>query len=400
MHLQHLFLSVIAVAALVLSACSGGPDDPSGGSAGFTLQRVFSGLPAFSSPVAMFQAPRDSRRWFVVEQGGQVRVFANSPAVAATTVFVDIADRVNFGGESGLLGMAIHPDFPADPRVYLFYSFLNAGPASRLSEFSTRNGGLTLDPASERVILTIVNPETNHNGGGIAFGPDGFLYAGIGDGGGENDQHGTIGNAQSLTTLHGKMLRIDVNGSTDAFLYRIPLSNPFAGNTFCGSDGTGTAACPEIFAFGLRNPWRWSFDRLTRQLWVADVGQSALEEVNRVTLNGNYGWRCFEGTRDTGLACGSQPDRLPPVAQYGRAAGASITGGYVYRGSAVPNLAGRYVFGDFISGRIFDIPDATQPTLTLTTGFASGLSIASFAEGNDGELYVVDYGGAIYRISP
>lgn len=399
MHLQHLFLSVIAVAALVLSACSGGPDDPSGGSAGFTLQRVFSGLPAFSSPVAMFQAPRDSRRWFVVEQGGQVRVFANSPAVAATTVFVDIADRVNFGGERGLLGMAIHPDFPADPRVFLFYSLRNTL-TSRLSEFSTRDGGLTLDPASERVILTIVNPEANHHGGGIAFGPDGFLYAGIGDGGGSNDQHGTIGNAQSLTTLHGKMVRIDVNGTSGAFLYRIPAGNPFAVNALCGVNGTGTQNCPEIFAFGLRNPWRWSFDRLTEQLWVADVGQDAIEEVNRLALNGNYGWRCFEGTRDTGLACGSRPNRLAPVAQYGRDVGTSITGGYVYRGAAIPNLAGRYVFGDFISGRIFDISESTQPTLTITNGLASGLSISSFAQANDGELYVVDYGGEIYRISP
>ena len=398
MHLRLRFFSAIAVAA-VLGACGGGPDEPSGGSGGFTLQRVFSGLPAFSSPVAMFQAPRSGTRWFVVEQTGRVRVFANSPAVSATTVFVDIADRVSFSGERGLLGMAIHPDFPADPRVFLFYS-LRKTLTSRLSEFITRDVGLTLDPASERVILTIVNPEANHHGGGIAFGPDGFLYAGLGDGGGSNDQHGTIGNAQSLTTLHGKMLRIDVNGTSGAFPYRIPAGNPFAVNALCGVDGTGTQNCPEIFAFGLRNPWRWSFDRLTEQLWVADVGQDAIEEVNRLALNGNYGWRCFEGTRDTGLACGSRPNRLAPVAQYGRDVGTSITGGYVYRGAAIPNLAGRYVFGDFISGRIFDIPESTQPTLTITNGLASGLSISSFAQANDGELYVVDYGGEIYRISP
>ncbi|MEK6211174.1 MAG: PQQ-dependent sugar dehydrogenase, partial [Pseudomonadota bacterium] len=348
--------------------------------------------------------PGNSTRWFVVEQAGVVRVFDNNAAIAVTAVFVDIDDRVTSGGETGLLGMAFHPDFPTDPRVYLFYSHTDAslGLLSRLSEFSTRDAGLTLDPDSERVLLTIEKPgtESNHNGGGIAFGPDGFLYVGLGDGGGGDDQHGANGNAQLLTTLLGKMLRIDVEGTTGAFLYRIPPDNPFAASTvLCGTDGTGTQSCPEIFAVGLRNPWRWSFDRLTGQLWVGDVGQGALEEVDRVTLGGNYGWRCFEGTRNTGLACGSPPNPLPPVTEYDRSVGAAVTGGYVYRGSAVISLVGRYVFGDFISGRIFNIAGATQPTLTLTDGFASGLNISSFGEGNDGELYVVHYGGELYRIS-
>jgi glucose/arabinose dehydrogenase len=166
----------------------------------------------------------------------------------------------------------------------------------------------------------------------------------------------------------------------------------------CGADGNGTQNCPEIYAFGFRNPWRWSFDRLTGLLWVADVGQNALEEVNRVELGGNYGWRCFEGTRFTGLLCGTQPNPLPPVAEYGRNVGTSVTGGYVYRGSQNPALAGRYVFGDFVSGRIFDIAVATPPTLTLTGGFASGLNISSFGEGNDGELYVVHYGGTLHQV--
>ena len=151
---------------------------------------------------------------------------------------------------------------------------------------------------------------------------------------------------------------------------------------------------------GLRNPWRWSFDRQSGQLWVGDVGQGAIEEVDRVELRGNYGWRCFEGTRDTGLACGSPPQTAPPVAQYGRAAGSSVTGGYVYRGASFAALAGRYVFADFVSGRIFNIDAAAQPTLTLGTGFASSLNISSFGEGIDGELYVVHYGGDLYRIVP
>jgi glucose/arabinose dehydrogenase len=368
------------------------------------IEQVFSGLPAFATPVAMLQAPGDATRWFVVEQGGRVRVFANNPSVSATAVFVDIAARVSFVGEMGLLGMAFHPQFPTDPRAYLFYSHNDAalGLMSRLSEFSTEDGGLTLVEGSERILMTIRKPfaQDNHNGGGIAFGPDGFLYAGIGDGGGGNDQHGTIGNAQLASTLLGKMLRIDVSGGTGSFLYRIPSGNPFAGNALCGADGSGTQACPEIFALGLRNPWRWSFDRQTAQLWVADVGQGAREEVDRVVLGGNYGWRCFEGTLNTGLGCGSPAQVSPPIAEYDRSVGTAVTGGYVYRGTAFAALAGRYVFGDFTSGTIFNIAANAQPTLTLTTGFASGLNISSFAEGIDGELYVVHYGGELYRIVP
>ena len=395
-----------ALAALALAACGGGSGEgvqkpDAAPAAALTVQRVFPGL-SFSSPVAILQAPGDSTRWFVVEQAGQVRVFDNDPAVTAALLFVNIdgLDRVTSGGEAGLLGMAFHPDFPADPRVYLFYSHTDAslGLVSRLSVFSLSAAGFTLDPDSEQVLLTIEKPmeATNHNGGGIAFGRDGFLYIGVGDGGGGNDQHGTIGNGQLLTTLLGKMLRIDVDGTP----YGIPTTNPFAASTtLCGTGGTGSQRCPEIFAIGFRNPWRWSFDRATGQLWVADVGQNALEEVDRVTLGGNYGWRCFEGTNNTGLDCGSPSNPLPPVAQYGRGVGRSTTGGYVYRGTAIPPLVGRYVFGDFATGRIFNIAENTQPTLTLTGGFASGRNISSFGEDIDGELYVVDYsGGQLYRI--
>jgi glucose/arabinose dehydrogenase len=403
---RQLTWMAFAVAALGLGACDSGSDgelqQPAAPPVTLSVQHIFPSLPSFSNPVAMLQAPGDGTRWFVVEQAGQVRVFDNDPAVVATAEFVDIdgMNRVTFSGEAGLLGMAFHPDFPADPRVYLFYSHTDAslGLVSRLSEFTTPDNGFTLDPDSEQILLTIQKPAaaSNHNGGNIAFGPDGFLYIGLGDGGGGNDQHGTIGNAQLPTTLLGKMLRIDVDGTP----YGIPATNPFAASTtLCGTNGTGPQSCPEIFAVGLRNPWRWSFDRATGQLWVGDVGQDALEEVNRVTLGGNYGWRCFEGTNNTGLVCGSPPNPLPPVAQYGRSVGASAIGGYVYRGSAVAPLVGRYVFGDFISGRIFNIASTTQPTLTLTDGFASGLNISSFGEGNDGELYVVHYGGELYRIS-
>ena len=196
------------------------------------VEQVFSGI-TLTSPVAMLQAPGDNSRWFVVEQGGRVRVFDNSPTVTTATNFIDISTRVTFNGETGLLGMAFHPNFPVDPRVFLFYSHTEAstGLVSRLSEFLTTDGGMTLDPASERIVLVIDKPEDNHNGGNIAFGRDGFLYIGTGDGGGGNDQHGTIGNAQLLTTLLGKMLRIDVDVSAGALRYGIPIDNPFAVHT-------------------------------------------------------------------------------------------------------------------------------------------------------------------------
>jgi glucose/arabinose dehydrogenase len=396
---------VAAVAALVGGGCSDGGGGESTPSAvpqvTLAVERVFPSL-TFTLPVAMLQAPNDASRWFVVEQGGTVRVFDNKNAVTTTATFVDISDRVTFppNTELGLLGMAFHPQFPGNPHVYLFYSRSDPGLASRISEFTTTTKlGLTLDPNSERELITIPKPngETNHNGGNLAFGLDGLLYAGIGDGGGGNDQHGTIGNAQSTSTLHGKILRINVAPTTS---YSIPPSNPFAGNPLCSTDNPSrTQPCPEIFALGFRNPFRWSFDRGTGQLWVGDVGQNAIEEVDRVDLGGNYGWRCFEGARNTGLGCGSPGITQFPVAQYGRAVGITVIGGYVYRGANFPGLVGRYIFGDFGSGLIFSIDARAQPLLEITTGFSSGLSISSFGEGVDGELYVVNYSpGQLFRI--
>ncbi len=404
-------IAPILVAVLLLAACGGGsgdttmepppppPPPPPDPAVTLNVTRVFASLTDFTSPVAMVQAPGDSNRWFVVEQAGRILVFQNNATVSTRNVFLDIRDRVDGGGEMGLLGMAFHPAFPTDPRVFVSYTNTDSGRVSRISSFEVESGLDELDPDSEVIMLVIDQPESNHNGGGLIFGPDGFLYIGSGDGGGGNDQHGTIGNAQRLTILLGKMLRIDVDGTTGSFNYRIPADNPHAGNALCGDGGTGVADCPELYAWGLRNPWRWSFDRVDGQLWVADVGQSAREEINRVTRGGNYGWRCREGTRETGNACGPLPNPLAPVAEYGRTLGSSITGGYVYRGTAISGLAGRYVFGDFGSGRIWHIAGDTQPTLTVTGGFESGLSISSFAEGADGELYVIAYGGQLYRLA-
>ena len=406
--LRRSHLAWLLIAALI--GCGGGddsgapepappqvPEPPPPPPPVLGVAQVFPAL-SFVRPVAMLQAPGDATRWFVVEQGGTVRVFANDPQVATTELFADLRDRVICCGERGLLGMAFHPNFPANSRVYVHYTHqpVNAGLVSRISEFQLGNDS-NLNPSSERILLTINQPETNHNGGHLAFGPDGFLYIGMGDGGSGNDPHGPIGNGQLLTTLLGKMLRIDVSPPTG---YGIPSDNPFALNARCQPGGTGSDPCPEIYALGFRNPWRWSFDRATGVLWLADVGQGALEEIDRVTVGGNYGWRCFEGTQATNLACPVPPPVfVAPVAEYAQAGGASVTGGYVYRGSAIAGLAGRYVFGDFISGQLWQISADTQPTLSVTgAGVATGLNISSFGEDAAGELYVVHYGGALYRL--
>jgi len=414
MRMLRRWIPMTAALALLTAGCpsgGGGGDMPPGPpQVQLSVERVFPAL-SFTTPVAMLQAPNDTSRWFVVEQGGVVKVFPNSPTVMMATdvaEFVNISGQVTGIGEAGLLGMAFHPNFPTtDPRVYLFYSNTDAGGnlMSRLSEFSTADSGMTLDPGSEKMLITLPKPDNanNHNGGNLAFGPDGFLYAGIGDGGGANDSglgHGAFGNAQNTSTLFGKMLRIDISGTTGAVRYRIPPSNPFSSSTtLCNTNGTGTQPCPEIFAIGLRNPWRWSFDRATGQLWVGDVGQGAFEEVDRVDLGGNYGWRCFEGTRtNTGFPCGTPGETKLPVAQYGHDVGVSVTGGFVYRGTRFAGLVGRYIFADFGFGTIFSIDATAQGVLNITDGFSSGLSISSFGQGLDGELFAVDYNGGLYHI--
>jgi uncharacterized repeat protein (TIGR03806 family) len=373
----------------------------------FTVQRVFSSLPSFSQPIALLQEPGNDARWYVVEKTGAVRVFDNTANVSSSRVFIDIADKLNSNPDSsnderGLLGMAFHPDYPDDPRVYLFYTGTDAtlGLVDRVSEFRTLDDGATLSEGSELELFDVDDPAGNHNGGNIAFGPDGFLYIGIGDGGGGGDNFGATGNGQNLRTLLGKMLRIDVANSSASQTYAIPPGNPYAGNARCNASGSGDANCPEIYAYGFRNPWRWSFDRVSGELWLNDVGQGELEEVDQVVLGGNYGWRCFEGTEPFNAACGNNPDPLPPVAQYDRDHGFSTTGGVVYRGSAIPNLVGRYVFGDFGSGNLWHIARDTAPTLNLGAGFDTNLQIASFGQDAAGEVYIVHLGGTLHKIVP
>ncbi len=411
---------------LTLCSCGGGsggnppdPPDPvvsgldarpsnttclAGAAPGVTLalQPAFAGLPSFSSPILLLQEPASSATWYVVQQGGIVYAFDNQPNVSTRRVFINLSAAINSAsGEMGLLGMAFHPGWPANPRVYFSYTANNSGQlVSRIVEYQTQDGGLSAAPATAKVILQVNQPESNHNGGHIAFGPDGYLYIGLGDGGGGGDVHGTIGNGQRLSTLLGKMLRIDVDGTTGATQYAIPAGNPYAGNAVCNNDaGAFAQNCPEIFAYGFRNPWRWSFDRGTGELWVGDVGQGEWEEVDRVVAGGNYGWRCREGDHAYNASCGSNAaTALPPVAEYSHSYGIAVTGGYVYRGNAIPELAGRYVFGDYGSGTMWQIARDTAPTLQVTSGVSSGINISSFGEGRDGELYAVDLGGTLRKL--
>ena len=357
----------------------------------------------FASPVAMLQAPppAGSSRWFVVEKGGVVRTFPTSNPTTST-VFIDISGPVDDENEQGLLGMAFHPDFPQDPRVFLSYSNTTSGRVSRISSFRTLDSGATLDPGTERILLTIDQPatESNHKGGNIAFGPDGLLYIGLGDGGGGGDNHGAIGNGQRLTTMLGKMLRIDIGTDPNGTSYTVPSTNPFFNGTdHCPAAGRQSGNCPEIYAWGFRNPWRWSFDRVNGELWLADVGQSSWEEVDQVTINSNYGWRCREGAHDFNTSGCTGGGMIDPVVEYDRSQGTSITGGYVYRGTQNTNLVGRYIFGDFASGRIWawipeSAPSPREPTQLLDTN----LNISSFGQANDGELYVVNLNGTLHHI--
>lgn len=359
------------------------------------VQQVFTSL-SFDQPLAMLQAPGDDSRWFVVERPGAVRVFPDDPAATMADVdtFADLANQVDSGpGEAGLLGMAFHPDFQNNGEVYLSYT---RGPAlqSVISCFlvDTTDGSLVVD--SEEVLLTLDQPQVNHNGGNIAFGWDGFLYIGFGDGGGAGDPNE---NGQDTTNIFGTISRIDTGGPGD---YAIPDDNPFAGNTECRQGSSpGTTPCPEIFAFGFRNPWRFSFDRQTGELWAGDVGQGTWEEVDRVETSMNYGWDEREGAHCFEPPDGCDTNNVDPITEYNHSLGNSVTGGYVYRGADFPDLNGYYVFGDFGSGRIFAVPFDSPIGTPAEELVDTALSISSFAQSNSGELYVLDFGaGTIHRL--
>ncbi len=304
--------------------------------------------------------------------------------------FLDISDGLSRGGEQGLLGLAFHPDYEHNGRFYV--DFTRADGDTAINEYRVSADPNVASKRTGRRIMTIDQPYPNHNGGGIAFGPDGYLYIGTGDGGSAGDP----GNrARNLTSLLGKMLRIDVNGTSTGHAYRIPRSNPYVGRY--GRD--------EIWSRGLRNPWRWSFDRVTGDLWIGDVGQDRYEEIDRSsTASGrgrgvDYGWRVMEGNHCYRPATGCiTTGKVRPITEYSHREGCSVTGGYAYRGRAVPALAGRYVFGDFCSGSIWTIGRGALRPAAKSLLLDTDLQISSFGEDERGELYVVSLGGTVFRL--
>ena len=400
--------AILAAACLAACGGSGGGsvdtgDDSGGGGGGsgggggggtpqIAVADAFPSL-SFDQPTALKQAPGDASRWFVSEKSGVIRVFANNPSSSSSSVFLDISAVTAGFGEGGLLGFAFHPDFPVTPEVYVSYT--RAGLVSYLSRFTSTDNGQTLNPATEEVVLTVAQPESNHNGGDVHFGPDGLLYIGFGDGGGGGDP---FGNGQDDTNLHGAIVRIDVDVAGD---YEIPPGNPNAANARCDSQGYGSAPCPEIFAWGLRNPWRFSFDSVTGKLWAGDVGQNSWEEIDVIEVGENYGWNVREGANCFSPPSGCSTDFKDPITEYSHSVGSSVTGGYVYRGTAIADLVGWYLFGDFGSGRIWAIPEASADGVVPDELLDTPHGIVAFATGEDGELYFADFFvGTIHKIEP
>ena len=352
-----------------------------------TTQRVVGGL---DDPVDLQAPPGDHARLFVVEQAGRIRIVRNG-AVAAT--FLDIVPRVGSGGERGLLGLAFHPRYAENGRFFVNYT--DPAGDTHISEFRAQPASSdSADPGSERQLLFVVQPFPNHNGGGLAFGNDGRLYIALGDGGSGGDP---FGNGQDLGTPLGKILRIDVDGGAP---FAVPLDNPFVGTP---------GAFPAIWAYGLRNPWRFSFDRATGDLMIGDVGQNAVEEVD-VGLTSrrggeNYGWNIMEGSRcfDPPAGCSSSGLTLP-VVEYSHGDGCSITGGYVYRGCRMPGYHGTYFYGDYCTAlvRSFRLQNgAAADQRDWTSALSRGVeAISSFGVDADGEIYIVDHTGELYRVVP
>ncbi|QJD80656.1 PQQ-dependent sugar dehydrogenase [Spirosoma rhododendri] len=341
----------------------------------------------FDAPVEYTYAQDGTNRVFVVEQAGRIRSFDNSVNATSAPVYLDIRNKVGYGGEMGLLGLAFHPKFRENGYFYVNYTKNNPR-ETIISRFKAASpSATTIDPATEVVLIRFNQPYANHNGGKVLFGPDGYLYISTGDGGSGGDPQN---NAQNRQSWLGKVLRIDVN-STEKGHYGIPADNPFAKDA---------KARPEIFAYGLRNPWRISFDDKNR-LWAGDVGQNELEEVDILTKGGNYGWRIEEGRQPYKEPDGKKPDNLiEPIWQYKHDDGnVSITGGTVYQGSAVPSLKGKYIYADFASGRVWALTTTDGKKVTNQEIVARAGSISAFGEDQKKELYLCDLSsGKILRL--
>ncbi|HEX6791720.1 MAG TPA: PQQ-dependent sugar dehydrogenase [Candidatus Krumholzibacteria bacterium] len=372
---RHSWVSLVAlaIAGVVQPACA--RQQSAASEASYRVVEAFPNL-TFKRPTDL-QSPRDgTNRLFVLEQDGVIRVFPNRADAKESTVFLDLRDRVNKdGNEMGLLGLAFHPQFKTNPVFFVDYTATKEKRRiTRVSRFGVAQGGVG-DAHSEDAVIEIDQPWANHNGGQVAFGPDGMLYIALGDGGAAGDPHG---NAQNPDALLGKLLRLDVSKS----LYATPADNPFH---------DGKSGRPEIYAMGLRNPWRFSFDRQTGQLWAGDVGQNTYEEIDIIEKGKNYGWDCREAAHsfdgEQSERCENAQELVDPVWEYGRKEGISVTGGYVYRGKALPDLVGWYVYADYGSGKVWALRMENGKSVNRLL-VESGLLISTFGVDENDELYL------------
>jgi glucose/arabinose dehydrogenase len=371
---------------LLLGACSSSSGPSLIRGEGAALQPIVTGL---SAPLYVTTPPGEVNRLFVVEQTGAIRIVKDGALLPAP--FLDLSTRISTGSEQGLLGLAFDPAYATSGRFVVHYT--NPAGDTHLSTFQVSPDPDVADAASEQIILTADQPYPNHNGGQILFGPDGFLYLGLGDGGAANDPEGR---GQDLSEVLGSILRLDVQSGTS---YTVPPDNPFVGQA---------GIQPEIWSYGLRNPWRFSFDRATGDLYIADVGQDQLEEVDVAPAaegagrGVNYGWNLMEGSRCLSGGQCDQTGLALPTFEYSHGDGCSITGGYVYRGSAIPSLQGIYFFADFCQGwvRSFRYSGGAVTELTDWPSLRPGGLITSFGEDSAGELYVVAAAGGVYKVVP
>ncbi len=392
---MKLFDSQSAVLLLVLlTFCSDTTSEPpSGDASGDDIKGTYRTVVAFPNlsfnrPVDLQHPGDNSNRLFVLEQSGIISVFENRSDAAAIDVFLDIRQKVNdSGNEEGLLGLAFHPNYESNG--YFYVNYTASGPRRTvISRFKVSQNPLLADPSSEKVLLTYEQPYSNHNGGQISFGPDGYLYIATGDGGSGGDPHG---NGQNRSTLLGAILRIDVDKQEGGKLYAIPPDNPFHGNT--------SGYREEIYAYGLRNPWRFSFDSETKKLWAGDVGQNNYEEIDVIEKGGNYGWNIMEGKHCYKPSSGCNQSGLkPPIVEYSHDQGISVTGGFVYRGAELPELVGRYIYADYGSGRVWAISANNLSNPMNTELMKVDFNISSFGVDKANELYICAFDGKIHRI--
>ncbi|MBI3124608.1 MAG: PQQ-dependent sugar dehydrogenase [Ignavibacteriales bacterium] len=351
------------------------------------IEQAFPEL-TFQQPVDIQNSGDGSNRLFVLEQRGIISVFPNNSSVSTKAIFLDITDRVASGGEMGLLGLAFHQDYKNNGYFYVDYTTNSPSRRTIISRFKVSGDANKADKSSELVLMQIEQPYSNHNGGQITFGPDGYLYISLGDGGSGGDPQN---NAQNLQSLLGKILRIDIDKTDNGKNYSIPTDNPFKGNTSGNRE--------EIYAYGLRNVWRFSFDSLTKQLWGADVGQNAWEEIDLIEKGGNYGWRCYEGLHTYNTAQCNSNNYINPIFEYGHNSdgGFSITGGFVYRGSKVAELYGKYIYADFVSSHIWSL-ELKDGKVTNKKIFTNAHPVSTFGVDEANELYFANYSsGKIYR---